>query len=292
MAIYNLGSINIDNFYRLPHLVSAGETLSAIEYRIALGGKGANQSVALAKAGAEVFHIGACGKKDVLFLDEMSETGVNIENIALIETVSGHAIVMVDAKTGENQIVLSGAANYKISEDQITCALIKAKENDWALAQNETCLVNEFLSSAKKKGLKICYSAAPFVAEQTASLLYLTDLLVVNEVEADALLKYTNKELHALGVPNLVITLGSKGAQYIGVEGDFFVSPFNVNAIDTTGAGDTFLGYLLASLSQGLTMMQAMDYGSAAASLQITKQGALRAVPTMEEVKHFLKQNG
>ena len=244
MTIYNLGSINLDYFYRLPHLVSAGETLSATEHRIALGGKGANQSVALAKAGVEVFHIGAFGKKDLFFLDEMSSVGVNIENIALLETESGHAIVMVDSNTGENQIVLSGSANYQISEEQIISALVNAKETDWALAQNETCLVHEFLFSAKKKGLKICYSAAPFVAEQTASLLHLTDLLVVNEGEADALLKFTNKGIQALGLPNLVITLGSKGARYIGEEGEFLVSPFNVNAIDTTGAGDTFLGYL------------------------------------------------
>ena len=291
MTIYNLGSINLDYFYRLPHLVSAGETLSATEHRIALGGKGANQSVALAKAGVEVFHIGAFGKKDLFFLDEMSSVGVNIENIALLETESGHAIVMVDSNTGENQIVLSGSANYQISEEQIISALVNAKETDWALAQNETCLVHEFLLCAKKKGLKICYSAAPFVAEQTASLLHLTDLLVVNEGEADALLKFTNKGIQALGLPNLVITLGSKGARYIGKEGEFLVSPFNVNAIDTTGAGDTFLGYLLASLSQGLTMMQAMSYGSAAASLQITKPGALPAIPTFQEVRHFLEEN-
>ena len=291
MTIYNLGSINLDYFYRLPHLVSAGETLSATEYRIALGGKGANQSVALAKAGADVFHIGAFGRKDLIFLDEMSDVGVNIKNVALLETESGHAIVMVDSKTGENQIVLSGSANYQISEKQIISALANAKETDWALAQNETCLVYEFLLRARKKGLKICYSAAPFVAEQTASLLHLTDLLVVNEGEADALTKFTNKDIQALGLPNLVITLGSKGARYIGNEGDFFVSPFNVNAIDTTGAGDTFLGYLLASLGQGSTMMQAMRYGSAAASLQITKPGALAAIPTIKEVKHFLKKN-
>ena len=291
MTIYNLGSINLDYFYRLPHLVSAGETLSATEYTIALGGKGANQSVALAKAGADVFHIGAFGRKDLIFLDEMSDVGVNIKNVALLEAESGHAIVMVDSKTGENQIVLSGSANYQISEKQIISALANAKETDWALAQNETCLVHEFLLRARKKGLKICYSAAPFVAEQTASLLHLTDLLVVNEGEADALTKFTNKDIQALGLPSLVITLGSKGARYIGNEGDFFVSPFNVNAIDTTGAGDTFLGYLLASLGQGSTMIQAMRYGSAAASLQITKPGALAAIPTIKEVKHFLKKN-
>ena len=189
MAIFNLGSINLDYFYRLPHLVSAGETLAAVGYDIFLGGKGANQSVALSKAGAHVSHIGAFGKRDEHYLREMREAGVNLNNIALLETESGHAVVMVDNKTGENQIVLSGSANNKISKKQIESVLSNAKTTDWALAQNETSLVHEFLVSAKEKGLKICYSAAPFVAKQTASLLPFTDLLVVNEGEANALIK-------------------------------------------------------------------------------------------------------
>ena len=291
MTIYNLGSINLDYFYRLPHLVSAGETLSAIGYDIFLGGKGANQSVALAKAGADVCHIGAFSKKDEHYLKGMRDVGVNLNNISLLETESGHAVVMVDNNTGENQIVISGSANYQISKEQIISALVEAEETDWALAQNETSLVHEFFISAKEKGLKICYSAAPFIAKQTASLLPLTDLLVVNEGEADSLLKYLNKDVSALGLPHLIITLGSKGARYIGEEGNFSVLPFEVSPVDTTGAGDTFLGYLLASISQGMSMKHAISYGSAAASLQITKKGALSAIPSLQEVETLIKEN-
>ena len=291
MAIFNLGSINMDYFYRLPHLVSAGETLAAVGYNIFLGGKGANQSVALAKAGADVFHIGAFGKRDEHYLKEMREAGVNLNNVSLLGSESGHAVVMVDNETGENQIILSGSANNKISEKQIESALLNAKTTDWALAQNETSLVHEFLVSAKEKGLKICYSAAPFVAKQTASLLPFANLLVVNEGEANALLKFLNKDVSELGLPHLVITLGSKGARYIGEEGDFFVAPFEVRPVDTTGAGDTFLGYLLASLSKGMSMKEAMSYGSAAASLQITRQGALAAIPSLQEVETFIGEN-
>ncbi|RCL77504.1 MAG: ribokinase [SAR116 cluster bacterium] len=291
MTIFNLGSINLDYFYRLPHLVSAGETLAANDFNIALGGKGANQSVALAKAGAEVFHIGAFGQKDALYLQEMQNAGVNLDFVALLDMPSGHAIIMVDDKTGENQIILSPSANYKIEQEQIKKALQKANSSDWALAQNETCLVEPFLSLAKQQGLKICYSAAPFVAEQTAGLLPLTDLLIVNEGEAAALSDYIEKDITTLGLPHLIITLGSKGARYRGEQGCFSVAPFKVTAIDTTGAGDTFLGFVLASLSDGQTMQQAMRYASAAAALQITRQGALPAIPSGAEVTSFLQDN-
>lgn len=291
MTIFNLGSINLDYFYRLPHLVSAGETLAANDFNIALGGKGANQSVALAKAGAEVFHIGAFGQKDALYLQEMKNAGVNLDFVALLDMPSGHAIIMVDDKTGENQIILLPSANYKIEQEQIKKALQKANSSDWALAQNETCLVEPFLSLAKQQGLKICYSAAPFVAEQTAGLLPLTDLLIVNEGEAAALSDYIEKDITTLGLPHLIITLGSKGARYRGEQGCFSVAPFKVTAIDTTGAGDTFLGFVLASLSDGQTMQQAMRYASAAAALQITRQGALPAIPSGAEVTSFLQDN-
>jgi ribokinase len=265
--------------------------LAANDFNIALGGKGANQSVALAKAGAEVFHIGAFGQKDALYLQEMQNAGVNLDFVALLDMPSGHAIIMVDDKTGENQIILSPSANYKIEQEQIKKALQKANSSDWALAQNETCLVEPFLSLAKQQGLKICYSAAPFVAEQTAGLLPLTDLLIVNEGEAAALSDYIEKDITTLGLPHLIITLGSKGARYRGEQGCFSVAPFKVTAIDTTGAGDTFLGFVLASLSDGQTMQQAMRYASAAAALQITRQGALPAIPSWAEVTSFLQDN-
>jgi ribokinase len=291
MTIFNLGSINLDYFYRLPHLISAGETLAADDFNIALGGKGANQSVALAKAGGDVFHIGAFGNKDELHLQELRNAGVNLEFVALLDMPSGHAIVMVDEKTGENQIILSPSANYNIEQVQIRKALQKANRSDWALAQNETCLVNPFLSLAKEQGLRICYSAAPFVAEQTAGLIPLTDLLIVNEGEAEALSQFIEKDITKLGLPHLIITLGPKGARYIGEQGSFLVSPFNVTAIDTTGAGDTFLGYVLADLSDGQTMQQAMSHASAAAALQITRQGALPAIPSRSEVNRFIQDN-
>ena len=291
MTIFNLGSINLDYFYRLPHLVSAGETLAANDFNIALGGKGANQSVALAKAGAEVFHIGAFGQRDALYLQEIQNAGVNLDFVALLDMPSGHAIIMVDDKTGENQIILSTSANYNIEQEQIKKALRKANSSDWALAQNETCLVEPFLSLAKQQGLRICYSAAPFVAEQTAGLVPLTDLLIVNEGEAAALSDYIEKDITTLGLPHLIVTLGSKGARYIGEQGRFSVAPFKVTAIDTTGAGDTFLGFVLASLSDGQTMQQAMRYASAAAALQITRQGALPAIPLGAEVTSFLQDN-
>ena len=288
MTIFNLGSINLDHFYSLSHLVTAGETLAANDYSISLGGKGANQSVALAKAGAEICHIGAISKKDRPFLDEMQKAGVALDNVAFLETPSGHAIVMVDEKTGENQIILSPSANYNIEQEQIRIALQKANSSDWALAQNETCLIEDFLSQAKTKGLKICYSAAPFVAEQTSALISITDLLIVNEGEAESLSEFIKKDITKLALPHLIITLRSKGARYVGEQGSFSIAPFDVNVVDTTGAGDTFLGYVLANLTKGKPMREAMHIAAAAAALQITRRGAMRAIPDSQEVELFL----
>lgn len=289
MTIFNLGSINIDHTYHLDYFVEKGETLVASDYQIALGGKGANQSVAIAKAKGQVFHIGAIGQADKKFLKLLASCGVNTSYVQELDSPSGHAIVMVEKQTGQNQIIIYSAANRKIKKEQLENALQKANPQDWVLAQNETSLVADFFEMAKQKNLKICYSAAPFIPQQTAKLLPLTDLLVVNEIEITALCEYLDCKIIDLKIPHLIITKSDKGISYFGEQGNFDLSARKVKVVNSTGAGDTFLGYLLARISQGWSIKQASEQAIIAASLQISKQGTINAIPSLEEVEKVEK---
>lgn len=284
MAVFNLGSLNIDYIYTLPHLLVAGETLSATDVEAALGGKGANQSLAIARAGGSISHAGQIHKDDEAWLSQLADEGVILTHVKRANVATGHAIVMVDALTGENQIVLSPGANDQLPLDMITPFLVSALPQDWALSQNETNLTTSFLTAAKNKGMKICYSAAPFVAEITASLLPLVDLLIVNHIEAAALTAHQGCSADALGVPHFIITSGAKGADYCGDHGSFHVPAPKVEPVDTTGAGDTYLGYVLAGIDAGQTMQDAMHDAAQAAALQVARHGASAAIPRRDEI--------
>ena len=282
MTVFNLGSINIDHIYTLPHLVRAGETLAATETQSALGGKGANQSIAIARAGGKVRHGGMINKGDTRWLKEMTDAGVDTSFIIYGNMPTGHAIVAVDAKTAENQIILSPSCNANIPDDLVATLLGNAVSDDWALAQNETNKTAEFLKAAKVKGMKICYSAAPFVADITAGLLPLVDLLIVNEGEYQDLKSHLG---HGdFGLDHLIITKGGDGALYQGLDGEFEIAAHKVDAVDTTGAGDTYLGYVLAGLDQGMDVKSAMEMASTAAAIQVTRLGASAAIPKKSEV--------
>jgi len=290
MTIYNLGSINIDYIYGMPHLVCPGETLAATRFDSALGGKGANQSIAIARAGGKVFHAGMIHRDDDDWLMDMIAAGVDTHFITRGDTPTGHAIVAVD-DAGENQIILAPLSNASLTEDIITSILTMAKPGDWALTQNETNLTAPYLKAAKAHGLLICYSAAPFVAEMTAELLPLVDLLIINAIEAEALSKAIGKPVEHLGVPHLIITRGSDGANYVGKDGTYHVAAKPVQAVDTTGAGDTYLGYMLAQLDQGVGIADAMSLAAAAAAIQVTRHGASAAIPNIHETKSSLTAN-
>jgi len=288
MAVYNLGSINIDHIYMMPHLVVPGETLAASSYATALGGKGANQSIAIARAEGRVFHAGMIGAADRSWLRPMAEAGVNIDQVICGDIPTGHAIVAVDEASAENQIILAQLSNISLPAQLIDDLLAEATGEDWALTQNETNLTTPFLKAAKAKGLKICYSAAPFVAAVTAELLPLVDLLIVNAVEAEALCAHCGVSIDKLGVEHLIITLGGDGSRYIGAAGEFTLPATPVKAVDTTGAGDTYLGYVLARLDAGAPIKEAMELASRAAALQVTRPGASAAIPTLAEITgHF-----
>lgn len=288
MKVYNLGSINIDHIYRLGHLPLPGETLHATDYFCGLGGKGANQTLALALGGAEVKLIGAMAHADLHFLDALAAAGADLSSVDTSAKSSGTAIVLVDEQSAENQIILNSAANRQLSEHHIATALNTAQQGDWALCQNETNNADYFLQQAKARGMSVCYSAAPFVAATTIQLLPYTDLLIVNEMEAQSLAEVLNCALEEIPVPHLLVTLGADGARYLGVEGSWSLPSPKVTAVDTSGAGDTFLGFLLAALTKQQSMRESMLLALSAAALQVTRKGTSDAIPRLEEVQTFI----
>jgi ribokinase len=286
MAVYTLGSINIDHVYRVPHLPKPGETLAADSYTMGLGGKGANQSVAAARAGAPVFHIGAVGPEGGWALDQLQGYGVDTSHVARIAVPTGHAIINVDPGA-ENAIVLFPGANQQITEDYAAQVLAAAKAGDTLMMQNETSAQAATARLAASKGLRVMYSAAPFEVAALRAVLPYATLLLMNEGEAAEL----RRALGAMPETDMVITKGAKGAEWISAMSEpLFVPSFKVTPVDTTGAGDCFAGTIAAALDAGLTPEQAMRRAAAAAAIQVTRPGAAAAMPTRTEVDAFLDQ--
>ena len=290
MTIFNLGSINIDNFYQLPHLPGAGETIGATQHAISLGGKGANQSVAASLAGCPVHHIGAIGSDGHWCRAALERRGVDVRDIEVTEGATGHANICIDPD-GENMIVLMPGANHALSWDFVRAALDKMTAQDLLVLQNETTLVLEAARFARGRGAKVIYSAAPFDASAVREVLPYCDLLVMNKVEATQLSAALGVGLHEIDVPALLVTKGAEGAIWRDQDtGRELRAPaFKVQPVDTTGAGDCFIGYVAAGLDQKLPLEQVLRRASAAAALQVTRKGTAEVMPAAEEVTAFLK---
>ncbi|MEP3349101.1 MAG: ribokinase [Marinomonas sp.] len=293
MTIYNFGSINLDHLYQLDHFVRPGETMASDSYQCLLGGKGANQSVALAKAGAEVKHVGAIHSVDRLILRQLQEYGVNVELVESIDTPTGHAIIQL-TKEAENSIILYQGANHCFEKANIDRILDQASQDDWVLLQNETNLVDYIIKQAHSKGLKVAFNPAPMDAELTKAVLPYVTLLIVNEVEAmdlagvdsiDAATKALPEQYPELAV---LMTLGSDGVRYFDCGENLYVPAFKVDAQDTTAAGDAFIGFTLSAILSGADTEKAMQRGCAASALCVTRIGAMVAIPDSSEVDAFL----
>lgn len=292
MTIFNLGSINIDHFYAVPHLPTPGETLPATGYSIGLGGKGANQSVAAALAGAPVTHIGSVGPDGAAMVAHMRDFGVDCAHVSTVGTATAHAIINVDPK-GENAIVIFSGANLEQSLTHLESAISAASQGDTLLVQNETNLQLKAAEMARAAGLFVIYSAAPFSAPAVEAIMPHTDLLVMNAVEADQLTKALKCALTDLPVPHLLITQGAQGSTWYDLMRgrDLRVPAFPVTPVDTTGAGDCYIGYVAAGMNEGLRTAEAMRLAAAASAIQVTRPGTADAIPTRQEVEQFLKDH-
>jgi len=300
MTIYNFGSINLDHLYQLDHFVRPGETMASNSYQCLLGGKGANQSVALAKAGAQVKHVGAIHYSDQAIIKQLESLGVDTGLIKQIDVPTGHAIIQLN-KEAENSIILYQGANHALTEEQVDQVLFQAEPGDWVLLQNETNLIEYIMRKAKENKVKVAFNPAPMDAELTKKVLGFVDLLIVNEVEAMDLIGTTDIESTIAAFPKaypdlaVLMTLGKAGVCYFDSksnnEESLLVKAFSVEAVDTTAAGDTFIGFCLASLMNGEGITQSITRACAASAICVTRLGAASSIPTQQEVTAFLEQN-
>ena len=296
MAIIYFGSINIDHVYQVDHFVQPGETLASTHYQQLLGGKGANQSIALAQAGADVCHVGSIHENDAAFKQALIKKGVDCRGVKCSETPSGHAIIQV-TPSGENAIVLFGGANQTITAKTVMQALDGTKPSDWVLTQNETSSIDQVLRQAKEKQLKVAFNPAP-MSESVKSLpLECIDLLIVNETEAAALTeKDSLDDIVAVfkeqwSECEVIITLGKAGVMMLKNNDCIKVDAFLVDAVDTTAAGDTFIGYFLSAYSNHTDAKRALIRGCAASAIAVTREGAAQSIPTQKEVDRFLAKH-
>lgn len=287
MTIYNLGSINADHFYAVPHVPAPGETIAATGLSTGLGGKGANQSVAAAKAGSRVFHIGSVGPDGAWAKNRLTEYGVRADFVATVDVPTAHANITVGAD-GENAIVIYPGANAVQDLTRIRSALAAARAGDTLLLQNETNAQVETARLAREKGLHVVYSAAPFSVEAVQAVLPHISILVMNDVEAAQL-------SNALGptgaaVPELLVTRGKDGAEWYSAQTQErqFQPAFPVSPVDTTGAGDTFTGVFAAMRDQGKPVAEALRHAAAAAAIKVTRHGTADVIPDSTEIRAFL----
>ena len=286
MAVWNLGSINIDNVYTVPHIPAPGETLAATDQANFLGGKGANMSVAIARSGSRVLHIGAVGQDGLWTVERLLEYGVCTQHISVVEANTSQAIIAV-AQDGENAIILVDGASGHIPQATLQNALSEAQTGDWFIAQNETNLQRTGVELARKMGLKVGYAAAPFDATRVQAVLPSLDFLILNEIEAQQLQDATGKSPDALGVADVIVTLGGDGADWYGANGMVHFEAIPVTPVDTTGAGDTFTGYVISGLDQGMSMPQAIRMATKAGALMVTRHGTSDVIPDLAEVRAF-----
>ena len=291
MAIWNLGSINIDHVYRLDRLPGPGETLASTGHSLGLGGKGANQSIAAARAGAMTHHLGAIGAGDDWVIERLRHAGVCPAAIRQLDAeVTGHAIILLDARA-ENMIVIHPGANTALKAADIAAALTGIGPRDTLLIQNETNGQTDAARIARRAGARVIYSAAPFAVEAVRAVMEHVSILAMNEGEARQLFDAIPGDLPVEG---LLITRGSKGAEYRDMKAGTTIvqEAFPVAPVDTTAAGDTFAGYVAAALDRGDSMAEALRLASAAAALKVTRPGAGDAIPQLAEVLDFLGDGG
>lgn len=290
MKILNFGSMNLDYVYTVEHTVRRGETISSASMKTVPGGKGLNQSVALAKAGAQVYHAGCCGKGGEELKNLLSACGADVSLIKTVPEPQGNAVIQVD-EGGDNAIIVLGGSNKCLTFDQIDAAIERMDAGDMVLTQNEVNDISYLLHKAHEAELVTILNPSPMNAEIEKVDIRDLSWLIMNETETLALtgkedpkeayaaLKAVNPDLSA------VITLGKDGAWCFHKGEELFQSAFTVKAVDSTAAGDTFTGFFFGTLLRGGSPKEAMLLATKASAISVTRPGASISIPTLEEVK-------
>lgn len=290
MNVVNFGSLNIDHVYAVDHFCRAGETIHTKSYTQNAGGKGLNQSIAVSRSGQKVHHAGLLGPEGTRLAELLSGSGVDLRYLKHTDVPQGHAVIQVQPD-GQNCIFLYGGSNQAVTPQEIDEVLMQLNAGDCLLLQNEIANLTYLLRAAARRGLRVVLNASPISDELLNADLSGVDWLVVNEIECaamagcgDAQAGYeTLKQRYpSLGI---LLTLGSEGSVSWKDGTEVRQCAYPVKAVDTTGAGDTFMGYFVGCLAQGMERQTAMQYASMASAISVTRPGAAASIPLMDEVR-------
>ncbi len=260
--------------------------------------QGTQSGRSCARAGADVWMAGNIGPDGRFLADLLHDAGTHTELIREGDMLTGTAFIQ-NEKSGDNCIIVSSMANHRVDEGQMDEVFEQFGSADLLLCQNEINHMEDILKRAREKGMTVVFNPAPMTDEIRQFDLSTIDLLIVNESELRALLGLDDPALSLSDLMDrgrtvcpstrMIVTAGHKGAWYQDKEQRFFVPAFHVEAVDTTGAGDTFAGYVCALLARGDSIESAMKTASAAAALSVTKKGAASSIPSLEKTEEFLK---
>ena len=289
MKIVNFGSLNLDYVYHVPHFVQAGETIASTSREVFSGGKGLNQSVALSKAGMDVYHAGFVGSDGDILIDTLKENGVHLDFVKKLDGAGGHTVIQVDPN-GQNSIIAHGGTNRMFTQEYIKEVLSNFSEGDIVVVQNEINLVGFIAKEAHKKGLRVVLNPSPWDENLIDVPFEMIDYLIINEIEGmclsgsskiDEIIPLVNKKY-----PNLkiVLTLGKEGAKYFDGNEEFYHPAVPADVVDTTGAGDTFLGYFIFGLANRLSPISILSLASRASAIAVARSGAAVSIPMYAEV--------
>ena len=289
MKILNFGSLNIDKVYAVEEIVKGGETIDSISFSESVGGKGLNQSIAVAKAGGNIMHAGCVGKDGEILLQALKDNNVDTSLIKTVETASGQAIIQVD-KHGQNCIILFHGANYEVDKAYIDGVMQDFAQGDILILQNEISNIDYIIEVAKAKQMKIYLNPSPINENLNKYNMQTIDGIFVNEHEGAYLADKEKVEdiLDSLAskYPELeiILTFGDKGAYYRHKDINIFQPAYKVDAVDTTAAGDTFTGYFIALRQQGKSIEESLQKASKASSITVSRKGASISIPKIAEV--------
>ncbi len=289
MKIFNLGSLNIDYVYSVDHIVNPKETIASTNMQKFAGGKGLNQSIALARAGCNVIHGGIVGNDGVFLKNVLLNENVDASNIDVLDNTTGHAIIQVD-NNGQNSILLYSGANFCVDKNYVKLFLNNAQKDDFLLLQNEISALECAFEIAYDKKMQIAFNPSPYSSELKKLPLDYVKWWFCNEVEAKELFGSEDvndiKNIFISQYPNsnLVLTLGEQGSAFINKDTFIKQSAYKTNVIDTTAAGDTFTGYFLSALLQNKNIEYAMKIASKASAVTVSRKGASPSIPNIDEI--------
>lgn len=287
--VLNFGSLNYDYVYQVDHIMRPGETQTSKGMETFCGGKGLNQSVALAKAGCHVYHAGAVGEEGQELLECLKDNGVDTSFVRRLDGKSGHTIIQVD-RDAQNCIMLYAGANRRQERAHVDSVLEQFGDGDYLLLQNEINELAYMIDRAYERGMKVVLNPSPFDAYLKECDMSKVAVFMMNEIEGREITgeEDPDKILKAMAelYPNseVVLTLGGDGAVYTDYQRTVSQPVYPVKAVDTTAAGDTFTGYFIAGLLEGLPMEENLDRCARASSITVSRRGAAPSIPLLAEL--------